>query len=122
MENNVEELFANMELVDQFCLGPYYRFRDEHILMDPELGNIVGYKNLNVIGERIKDKLIHRTKKGVQLQLPKRSDQYVLVPMTSAQADYHAEFKWEVAKIRSKYQKFHYISEQDRKRLMLLLG
>ena len=93
MENKVEELFANMELVDQFCLGPYYRFRDEHILMDPELGNIVGYKNLNVIGERIKDKLIRRTKKGVQLQLPKRSDQYVLVPMTSAQADYHAEFK-----------------------------
>ena len=122
MENKVEELFANMELVDQFCLGPYYRFRDEHILMDPELGNIVGYKNLNVIGERIKDKLIRRTKKGVQLQLPKRSDQYILVPMTSAQADYHAEFKWEVAKFRSKYQKFHYISEQDRKRLMLLLG
>ena len=122
MENKGEALFANMELVDQFCLGPYYRFRDEHILMDPELGNIVGYKNLNVIGERIKDKLIRRTKKGVQLQLPKRSDQYVLVPMTSAQADYHAEFKWEVAKIRSKYQKFHYISEQDRKRLMLLLG
>ena len=122
MENKVEELFANMELVDQFCLGPYYKFRDEHILFDSESGAIIGYKNLNAIGEQIKDKLIRRTKKGVQLQLPKRSDQYILVPMTSAQADYHAEFKWEVAKIRSKYQKFHFISEQDRKRLMLLLG
>lgn len=122
MENKVEELFANMELVDQFCLGPYYKFRDEHILFDSESGAIIGYKNLNAIGEQIKDKLIRRTKKGVQLQLPKRSDQYILVPMTSAQADYHSEFKWEVAKIRSKYQKFHFISEQDRKRLMLLLG
>lgn len=87
MENKLEELYANMELVDQFCLGPYYQFRDEHILLDPEKGSIVGYKNLNHIGEQIRDKLIRRTKKGVQLQLPKRSDQYVLVPMTEAQAD-----------------------------------
>lgn len=122
MENKLEELYANMEFVDQFCLGPYYQFRNNHILLDPEKGSIVGYKELNAIGEQIKGRLIRRTKKGVQLQLPKRSDQYLLVPMTSRQAEYHSEFKWEVTKILTKYQKIHYMSEQDRKRLMLLLG
>lgn len=122
MENKLEELYANMELVDQFCLGPYYRFREEHIMLDPDKGSIVGYKNLNSVGEQIKDKLIRRTKKSVQLQLPKRTDQYILVPMTHAQAEYHSEFKWEVTKILNKYKKFHYMSEQDRRRLMVLLG
>ena len=122
LENKLEELYANMELVDQFCLGPYYKFREEHILLDPEKGNVLGYKNLNVIGEQIREKLIRRTKKGVHLQLPKRSDQYILVPMTGAQADYHAEFKWEVSRILNKYNKFHYMTEQDRRRLMLLLA
>lgn len=122
MENRLEELYANMELVDQFCLGPYYKFRDDHIILDPEQGSIVGYKNLNSIGSQIKEKLIRRTKKGVQLQLPKRNIQYTLVPMTDTQSDYHSEFKWEITKILNKYQKFHYMSEQDRKRLMLLLG
>ena len=122
MENKLEELYANMEFVDQFCLGPFYKFRDKHILLDPDKGSIVGYQNLNAIGEQIKGTLIRRTKKGVRLQLPKRSDQYILIPMTGAQADYHAEFKWEVSKILMKYKKFHYMSEQDRKRLMLLLG
>lgn len=122
LENKLEELYANMELVDQFCLGPYYKFKDEHILLDPEKGNVVGYKNLNVIGEQIREKLIRRTKKGVHLQLPKRSDQYILVPMTGAQTDYHTEFKWELTKILNKYKKFHYMTEQDRRRLMLLLS
>ena len=122
LENKLEELFANMELVDQFCLGPYYKFKDEHILLDPEMGKVIGYKNLNAIGEQIKEKLLRRTKKGVQLQLPKRSDQYLLVPMTSAQTDYHAEFRRELTRILNKYNKFHYMSEQDRRRLMLLLS
>lgn len=47
MENKLEELYANMELVDQFCLGPYYQFRDQHILLHPETGGIMGYKDLN---------------------------------------------------------------------------
>ena len=114
LENKLEELYANMELVDQFCLGPYYKFKEEHILLDQETGKIIGYRNLNAIGEQIREKLLRRTKKGVQLQL--------LVPMTSAQADYHTEFKWELTKILNKYNKFHYMSEQDRRRLMLLLS
>ena len=122
LENKLEELYANMELVDQFCLGPYYKFKEEHILLDQETGKVIGYKNLNAIGEQIREQLLRRTKKGVRLQLPKRSDQYLLVPMTSAQADYHAEYKWELTKILNKYKKFHYMSEQDRRRLMLLLS
>lgn len=122
LENKLEELYANMELVDQFCMGPYWKFRDEHILIDPDKGSVVGYKNLNAVGEKISHRLIRRTKKGVQLQLPKRSDQYLLVPVTLEQADYHAEFKMEVSRILQKYQKYHFMSEQDRKRLMLLLA
>lgn len=122
LENKLEELYSTMELADQFCFGPYYRFRDEHILLDPDSGKIVGYKNLNAVGEQASQRLIRRTKKGVQLQLPKRSDQYILVPMTQEQADYHSEFKWEVTKILSRYKKLHFMSEQDRRKLMLLLG
>ena len=122
LENKLEELYANMELVDQFCLGPYYKFKEEHILLDQETGKIIGYQNLNAIGEQIKERLLRRTKKTVRLQLPKRSDQYLIVPMTSAQADYHSEFKREISQILTKYKKFHYMSEQDRRRLMLLLS
>jgi len=122
LENKLEELYANMELVDQFCLGPYYLFRNKHILIDPDKGSVIGYQNLNAVGEQISDRLIRRTKKGVQLQLPKRSDQFILMPMTTQQADYHASFKWELTILINKYQKFHYMSEADRRKMMKLLA
>lgn len=122
MENKLEELYANMELVDQFCLGPYYQFRDQHILLHPETGGIMGYKDLNAIGEAVSNRLLRRTKKGVRLQLPKRSDQFVLVPMTQRQDDLHSEFKWDLLVILNKYRKYHYMTEQDRLRVLKLLG
>jgi len=122
LENKLDELFANMELVDQFCLGPYYLFKENHIMSDPIKGNVIGYKNLNSIGKEIKDRLIRRTKSGVRLQLPKRNDQYILVPMTDEQASLHAEFNWDLSIILRKYEKYHFITEQDRKRILLLLS
>ena len=73
LENKLEELFSVMQLVDQFCLAPYYQFRAQCIQTD-ELGKIIGYKNLNRVGEIIRDRLIRRRKKDVALQMPKRQD------------------------------------------------
>lgn len=122
LENKLEELYSTMELADQFCFGPYYKFRDEHILLNPETDKIVGYKNLNQVGEMASQRLIRRTKKGVQLQLPKRTDEYILVPMTKEQADYHASFMWELTILLNRYKRLHFMSEQDRRKMMLLLG
>lgn len=121
LENKIEELYSTMELADQFCLGPYYKFRNDHIVLS-ETGAIAGYKNLNAVGEKVKSRLIRRTKKEVQLQLPKRNDQFLLVPMTQEQADIHAEFRSDLSRILQKYQKYHFMSEKDRKRMMLLLA
>ena len=122
LENKLEELYSTMEFADQFCFGPYYRFRYNHIILDPDNGKIIGYKNLNDVGEQASKRLIRRTKKGVQLQLPKRNDQNILVPMTTEQAGWHEEFKAAVAKILHRYRLLHFMSEHDRRRLMLLLA
>ncbi len=122
LENKLEELYANMELVDQFCLGPYYQFRHKHILLNPTTGAIEGYKNLNSIGEQISGRLIRRTKKSVRLQLPTRRDQTILVPMTSQQMDIHDELKCNLSIILRKFEKYHFLNETDRRRIMLLLG
>lgn len=64
LENKLEELYSTMELADQFCFGPYYKFRNEHILVDPDTGGVVGYKSLNAVGEKASARLLRRTKEG----------------------------------------------------------
>ena len=121
LENKLEELFSVMQLVDQFCLAPYYQFRAQCIQTD-ELGKIIGYKNLNRVGEIIRDRLIRRRKKDVALQMPKRQDKNLIIPITQQQMDIHEEFRAGVARLIHKWTTNHYLSEKDRKHLLLLLS
>lgn len=121
LENKLEELYSVMELVDQFCLAPYYKFRQECIVTN-ENGKVLGYKNLNVIGEIARERLIRRRKCDVQLQLPERQDKNLLVPMTQQQMDIHEECSAVVARLIHKWNTHHFLSEPDRHKLLLNLN
>lgn len=92
LENRLEDLVSIIELVDQFCLAPYYLFRDRYIITDDK-GATIGYKNLNEIKEKLKGVLIRRTKRQGRLQMPARQDKNLLVPMTEEQMTIHNEAK-----------------------------
>lgn len=121
LENKLEELYSIMEFVDQYCLGPYYKFIDEATVKD-EAGKIVSYKNLNLIGERLSMRMIRRRKPDVAIQLPERTDQNLFVPMTPQQKEKHDEFRANVAQLVSKWRRTHFLSDKDRKRMLLLLA
>lgn len=120
-ENKLEELYSVMEFVDQYCLAPYYKFRDNYIVTN-ETGKVMGYKNLNEIKKKLSDVLIRRRKRDVSLQMPERMDQNIFVPMTKEQHEIHNEFKMTVANLIHKWNRMHFLSEKDRKRLMLALS
>lgn len=58
----------------------------------------------------------------MSLQLPERMDKNIFVPMTQEQRLQHDEFRSTVARIIQKWQRYHFLSDTDRKRLMLLLS
>ena len=121
LENKLEELYSVMEFADGYCLGPYWKFRADCIVTDGG-GKTVGYKNLNQVGETARQCLIRRTKKQVALQMPKRQDQNLFVPMTREQQSLHDEYKEHVAKLVYKWRKMHFLSEKDRKNLLKFLS
>lgn len=121
LENKLEELYSIMQLVDQYALGPLYRFMDNSIITNDN-GKIVGYRNLNAIGKKIAPVLKRRTKAQVALQLPARMDKVLFVPMTNDQRGIHEEFKSTLAQIIHKWKRFHFLSETDRKRMLLIMS
>ncbi len=120
-ENKLEELFSVMELVDQYCLGPYYKFKDKYIVSN-DTGKVLGYKNLNEIGKTLSHILIRRRKKDVALQLPERMDKNLFIPVTREQMEMHEELESVVSRIIQKWNRLHFISEMDRRRLILCLS
>ena len=122
LENKLDELVSIVQLADPYCLSPLYRFRHEHIVTDPLTGKDIGYKNLSDIRQRLSDTLIRRTKQSVRLQLPGRTDQYLLIPMTQQQSSRHEELRTAVARLVSKWARTKFLSEEERRRMLLMLG
>ena len=121
LENKLDELYSIVEFVDNFRLAPYYLFKDKHIITD-ETGKVLGYKNLNDIGKKLSDILIRRRKKDVKLQMPERSDKNLFIPMTNEQKGMHQEWQNQVRLLVLKWRKMHFLSDKDRKRLLLFLS
>ena len=122
LENKLDELVSIVQLADPYCLSPLYRFRHEHIVTDPLTGKAIGYKNLSDIRQRLSGTLIRRTKQSVRLQLPGRTDQYLLIPMTQQQSSRHEELRTAVARLVSKWARTRFLSEEERRRMLLMLG
>lgn len=121
LENRLEELYSIVELVDQYYLSPYYKFRDECIITD-ESGMTKGYKNLNRIGEKLRDIMIRRRKSDVSLQMPDRIDTTIYVPMTDGQRKIHDDLSAQVSRMVSKWRRHHFLSELDRRNLLITLN
>ena len=121
LENRLEELVSIVQFVDRHRLGPTYRFLHEHQECDGETGRVVGYKNLDKIGETLKPVLLRRQKKDVLDQLPKRLEKNLFVPMTEPQMSLHEEHREIVARIAQKWRRYGFLTESDQRRLMIAL-
>jgi superfamily II DNA or RNA helicase len=120
LENKLEELISIVQFVDQHRLGPTWKLLHEHQVKD-EAGRVTGYTALEKIGQTLAPVMIRRRKSEVLRQLPARTDQNLLVPMTEMQMDYHKENADEVAKIVRRWRKTRFLSDTDQRRLMVAL-
>jgi ERCC4-related helicase len=120
LENKLEELISIVQFVDQHRLGPTWKLLHEHQTKD-EAGRVIGYTRLEKIGETLAPVMIRRRKSEVLRQLPARTDQTLLVPMTERQMDYHKENADEVAKIVRRWRKTRFLSDKDQRMLMIAL-
>jgi len=112
LENRLDDLFSVVEFIDDRRLGPAFRFFNRHRVTD-EKGKVLGYKDLDVLREKLKPVLLRRTRKAVLQDLPPRTTEIVRVAPTDEQASIDAGQMQIVSTIVRK----PYISEMDLLRL-----
>lgn len=120
LENRLEELISIVQFVDQYRLGPTWRLLHEHQQRD-DSGRVIGYRQLDKIGQTLAPILLRRRKAEVLSQLPERMDNTLFVPMTPEQVVYHEENREIVARIVQRWRKTGYLSEADQLRLTCCL-
>ena len=120
LEKKLEELISVVQFVDQHRLGPTWKLLHQHQRKD-EGGRVIGYTGLEKIGQTLAPIMIRRRKSEVLRQLPARTDQNLLVPMTEQQMLHHIENADIVAKIVKRWRRTRFLSETDRRILMVAL-
>jgi ERCC4-related helicase len=120
LENKLEELISNVQFVDQHRLGPTWKLLHEHQVKD-EAGRVTGYTGLEKIGQTLAPVMIRRRKSEVLRQLPSRTDQNLLVPMTEPQMALHQENADVVAKIVQRWRRSGFLSDTDQRRMTCAL-
>ena len=120
LENRVEELHSIVEFIDHHHLGPLFRFLEQHQLMNKE-GKTIGYRNLNDLGKSLETLMIRRNRREVLGQLPERVEKNHFVPMTAEQTAVHEEYRESVARLVSKWRRCHFLTEEEKRRLMMAL-
>jgi superfamily II DNA or RNA helicase len=120
LENKLEELVSIVQFVDQHRLGPTWKLLHEHQVKD-EAGRVTGYAGLEKIGQTLAPVMIRRRKSEVLRQLPSRTDQNLLVPMTENQLLLHQENADTVARIVHRWRKTRFLSDKDQRRLTCAL-
>jgi superfamily II DNA or RNA helicase len=120
LENKLEELISIVQFVDQHRLGPTWKLLHEHQVKD-DAGRVTGYTALEKIGQTLAPVMIRRRKSEVLRQLPSRTDQNLLVPMTEMQMLYHQENADVVARIVQRWRKTRFLSDKDQRRLTCAL-
>lgn len=120
LENKLEELISIVQFVDQHRLGPTWKLLHEHQVKD-EAGRVTGYTGLEKIGQTLAPVMIRRRKSEVLTQLPERTDQNLLVPMTELQMTYHQENAEIVTRIVQRWRKMKVLSDKDQRRLTCAL-
>ena len=120
LENKLEELLSIVQFVDQHRLGPTWKLLHEHQVKD-ENGRVTGYVGLDKIGQTLASVMVRRLKSQVLKQLPERTDQNLLVPMTEMQMLYHQENADIVAKIVQRWKRMKFLSDTDQRRLTCAL-
>lgn len=121
LENRLEELHSVVQFIDKFKLGPLFKFLEKHQVLD-ERGKVVGYKDLNRLGETLSPIVIRRNKKEVLKQLPERIDKNFFVPVTEKQWEIHQENAEIVRRLVFKWIRYKFLTEKERQRLLICLN
>ncbi|MGD9159831.1 MAG: DEAD/DEAH box helicase [Desulfobacteraceae bacterium] len=116
LENRLDELHSIIEFIDDRRLGPAFRFQNQHRITN-EKGKLLGYKNLDLLREKLKPVLVRRTRNEVLKQLPPRTTEIRRIIPKEEQLTVHNQNKRVVSQILKK----KYISEMDLLRLQKAL-
>lgn len=103
LENKLEDVYSIVQFLDPYILTPLWKFAADHFMLTQEKsGQIMGYRNLELLREKLKPIVIRRKKEEVLKELPKEIINNYYVELTAKQYQIHNSYSQALAPIIKK--------------------
>lgn len=118
LENKLEDVYSLVQFLDPDLLSPLWHFAADHFLLSRrKKGNIIGYRNLHLLQEKLAPLLIRRRKEEVLEELPEVVENTYFVGLRKEQEEIHTGFSQLLGPLLSK----KFLTPMDVRRIQGLL-
>ena len=98
VENRIDEIYSIVQFLDPRIFGPLFRFNRDFYQLD-EKGRAIGYRNLDLLHEKLQPVMLRRRKEDVEGQLPGRTINTYFVAMHKEQTLRYEEYEAKAARL-----------------------
>ena len=118
LENRLEDVYSIVQFLDPYMLSPLWRFAAEHFLLSRhKKDRIMGYRNLDLLHEKLKDIVMRRRKEEVLSDLPEEIVNNYYIELTEQQAKIHSGYMQSLLPILNK----KFLTPMDVRQIQVLL-
>ncbi|ACN17596.1 Helicase, Snf2 family [Desulforapulum autotrophicum HRM2] len=118
LENKLEDVYSIVQFLDPDLLTPLWRFAADHFLLLKNKNNSIGgYRNLDLLKEKLKGVVIRRKKEEVLKDLPREVVNNYYIDLNDEQLGIHGGYARTLAPLLNK----KYLTPMDIRRIQVLL-
>ncbi len=118
LENKLEDVYSIVQFLDPDLLSPLWQFAADHFLLSRhKKGQILGYRNLDRLHEKLKSLVIRRRKEEVLSELPDQVTNNYFVDLHQEQKEIHAGYAQSLLPLLNK----KFLTPMDVQRIQMLL-
>lgn len=118
LENKLEDVYSIVQFLDADLLSPLWEFAANHFMLSKsKKGKIIGYRNLDLLHEKLKPLVIRRKKEEVLEDLPDEVVNNYYIDLTEEQEEMHAGYGKALAPLLGK----KYLTPMDLRKIQKLL-
>ncbi len=118
LENKLEDVYSIVQFLDPDLLTPLWRFAADHfLLLKNKKNSIGGYRNLDLLKDKLKSVVIRRKKEEVLKDLPREVVNNYYIDLNDEQLDIHGGYARSLIPLINK----KYLTPMDVRRIQVLL-
>ena len=118
LENKLEDVYSIVQFLDPYLLTPLWKFAADHFMIPrKKKSNVAGYKNLEMLKDKLKPIVIRRKKEEVLKDLPREVVNNYYIDLTTEQQEIHSGYARSLLPLINK----KFLTPMDMRRIQILL-